>query len=160
MKARLQPNEKPDVETIKVSLIMLSLPQADIQAMIAYISDFQFIGTASRAVGLTRVSTPRLGMLASLDHSTHFYPLPDNFDPSSPILHVMEGVITCVASGRGVVRGLIYTEDGVLIATTLQEGVVRADTRGKKERGLVEGRGLGEEGEADDKVKVEAKAKL
>jgi acyl-CoA thioesterase 8 len=66
----------------------------------------------------------------------------------------MESVITDVASGRGVVRGLIYTEDGVLIATTLQEGVVRADTRGKKERGLVEGRGLGEEGEADNKVKA------
>lgn len=122
--------------------------------MIAYISDFQFIGVASRAVGLTRVSAPRLGMLASLDHSTHFYPLPPNFDPSSPMLHVMEGVITDVASGRGVVRGLIYTQDGVLIATTLQEGVVRADTRGKKEKGLVEGRGLGEEREADGSVKA------
>jgi acyl-CoA thioesterase len=93
-------------------------------------------------------------MLASLDHATHFYPLPANYDPSAPILHVMEGVITDVASGRGVVRGLIYTEDGILIATTLQEGVVRADTRGQKERGLVEGRGLGEEGEAGDKVKA------
>jgi acyl-CoA thioesterase 8 len=154
MKARLQPDEKPDIETIKASLASHQYPDANQQAMIAYISDFQFIGTASRAVGLTRVSAPRLGMLASLDHSTHFYPLPPNFDPSSPILHVMEGVVVDVASGRGVVRGLIYTEDGVLIATTLQEGVVRADTRGKKERGLVEGRGLGEEGEADDKVKA------
>lgn len=70
------------------------------------------------------------------------------------MLHVMEGIITDVASGRGLVRGLIYTQDGILIATSLQEGVVRADTRGKKEKGLVEGRGLGEEREADDPAKA------
>jgi acyl-CoA thioesterase 8 len=123
--------------------------------MIAYMSDFQYIGVASRSVGLTRISKPRLGMLASLDHSTHFYPIPADFDPSSPILHVMEAAIVDVPAGRGVVRGLIYTQNGVLLATTSQEGVVRADL-GKAEKGLVEGRGVGEE----DEAKAEVKAKL
>jgi acyl-CoA thioesterase 8 len=119
--------------------------------MIAYMSDFQYIGVASRSVGLTRISKPRLGMLASLDHSTHFYPIPADFDPSSPILHVMEAAIVDVPAGRGVVRGLIYTQNGVLLATTSQEGVVRADL-GKAEKG----RGVGEE----DEAKAEVKAKL
>ncbi len=56
----------------------------------------------------------------------------------------MDSPLTDVASGRGVVRGLLYTADGVLVATTLQEGVVRADL-GKGERGVVEGGGVGDE---------------
>jgi acyl-CoA thioesterase len=85
-------------------------------------------------------------MLASLDHTTHFYPFPNDFDPAEPMLHVMEGTIADVASGRGVVRGLVYTKGGRLVASTLQEGVVRADL-GRPERGLVEGGGVGETGE-------------
>ncbi|KAK4687359.1 hypothetical protein P7C73_g2754, partial [Tremellales sp. Uapishka_1] len=133
MRARMHEGETVDEEFIK--------------AMFAYMTDFQFIGTASKSVGLTRSSTPRLGMLASLDHTTHFYPLPPNFDPSTPLLHVMESPLTHVASGRGVVRGLLFTASGQLVAVTSQEGVVRADLKGMEERGLLEGRGVGEEEE-------------
>lgn len=101
--------------------------KADIKAMIAYITDIQFIGTAAQSVGLTWTSTPRLGMLASLDHSTHFYPLPDDFKPGDPMLHVMESVTADVGAGRGLVRGLLYDKKGRLLAATLQEGVVRAN---------------------------------
>ena len=89
-------------------------------------SDFQFIGTAARRIGLSALSTPRLGMLASLDHSVYFYPFPADSDQSRPLLHVMEAVVVDVGPGRGVVRGRIYTEAGHLIAVTMQEGVVRA----------------------------------
>jgi acyl-CoA thioesterase 8 len=123
--------------------------------MIAYMTDFQFIGTASRSVGLSRTSSPRLGMLASLDHTTHFYPLPPDFDPATPLLHVMESAIADVRSGRGLVRGTLYTPQGVMVAATLQEGVVRADL-GKAERRLVEGGGVVD---VDDHKKG-AKAKL
>lgn len=67
---------------------------------------------------------------ASLDHTTHYYALPDDFDPSAPLLHIMESVMVDVASGRGFVRGLLYTDKGVLVAATSQEGVVRADFGG------------------------------
>lgn len=40
----------------------------------------------------------------------------------------METVAVDVASGRGLVRGRVYTEKGVLVAATSQEGVIRADT--------------------------------
>ncbi|WVQ95093.1 acyl-CoA thioesterase II [Kwoniella sp. CBS 9459] len=142
LRARLHPSEKPDVETIK--------------AMIAYMTDFQFIGTASRSVGLHQGSTPRLGMLASLDHTIHFYPFPDDFDPSAPLLHVMESQAVDVASGRGVVQGRVYTSQGVLIAVTSQEGVVRADLKGLVAKGLVEGGAVGEE----EKDTAPAQAKL
>ncbi|EIW68264.1 hypothetical protein TREMEDRAFT_16478, partial [Tremella mesenterica DSM 1558] len=124
LKARLRPGEEPSEEIIKI--------------MIAYMSDFQFIGTAARSVGLSRASSPRLGMLASLDHSIHFYPFPERFRADEPLLHVMESALADVGSGRGVVRGTIYTQRGVLIATTLQEGVMRVDSKGR-EKGLVEG---------------------
>ncbi|WRT68545.1 acyl-CoA thioesterase II [Kwoniella shivajii] len=139
--ARLGPDEKPDIETVK--------------AMIAYMTDFQFIGTASRAVGLNQSSIPRIGMLASLDHSIHFYPFPENFDPSAPLLHVMEAQSVDVASGRGMLQGRVYTQEGDLIAVTAQEGVVRADLKGLEAKGLVEGGVVGEDNGAKQR-----KAKL
>lgn len=110
--------------------------------MIGYTTDFQYIGTAARSIGLTSASTPRLGMLATLDHTTHYYPFPEDFDASQPMLHVMQTTIADVDSGRGMVRGLVYTQKGELIAVTSQEGVVRADMRGLGERGVTEGGGF------------------
>ncbi|KLT46172.1 Thioesterase/thiol ester dehydrase-isomerase [Cutaneotrichosporon oleaginosum] len=118
MRARLQPDEK--------------LTPNMVRALIAFATDFQFIGTGARAVGLSGTSKPRLGMMASLDHCLHFYPLPADFDPSAPLLHVMDSVQVDVASGRGFVRGCVYTENGHLVASTSQEGVIRADISGKK----------------------------
>lgn len=93
-------------------------------------TDFQFIGTAARAVGLSGTSRPRLGMMASIDHTTHYYPLPEDFDPEAPLLHVMEAVEVDVGAGRGFVRGEVFTQKGQLIATTSQEGVCRAELPG------------------------------
>ena len=120
--------------------------------MIAYMTDFQFIGTAARSVGLTQSSTPRLGMLATLDHSTHFYPF--SWDVREPLLHVMETEAVDVAAGRGLVRGLVYTSKGELVAGTLQEGVVRADFGSREAKGLVEGGGVGD---VEEEGKVKAK---
>lgn len=120
LKARLGEGEVLDSNTIKV--------------MFGFMTDFQFIGTAARAVGLSGTSDPKLGMMASLDHTMHFYPLPDDFDASEPVLHMMEAAAVDVASGRGVVRGTVYSHKGDLLATTLQEGVVRADFSGGKIR--------------------------
>lgn len=64
---------------------------------------------------------------ASLDHTTHYYPFPADFDASAPLLHIMESAAVDIASGRGLVRGLVYTEKGTLVAATSQEGVIRAD---------------------------------
>jgi len=67
LKARLGPGERLDEETTRVCSSSSGQYVANsVQAMFAYMTDFQFIGTASRSVGLTRTSTPRLGMLVSI----------------------------------------------------------------------------------------------
>ena len=128
--------------------------------MIAYMTDFQFIGTAAQSVGLTWTSQPRLGMLASLDHTTHFYPFPEDFSPGEPLLHVMQAMAADVGSGRGLVRGALYTKEGRLIGTTLQEGVVRASFGKDKEKG--KGKEGGQEGgvKGDKKGLSRREAKL
>lgn len=97
------------------------------KCILAYISDFQFVGTAAQSVGLSHASNPQLGMMASLDHVIYFYGKP--FSASRWMLHVIESPRT--GEGRGVVNGRFYTQEGELIAVTTQEGVVRAArTRG------------------------------
>lgn len=61
-------------------------------------------------------------MLASLDHSMHFYD--NDIDASDWLLFYMECPV--VRSGRGLVHGRIYTRDGRLAVICNQEGVVRA----------------------------------
>jgi len=39
------------------------------------------------------------------------------------LLHAMESPIA--VGGRGLARGLVYTRDGVLVASTAQEGLMR-----------------------------------
>ncbi|GAA5879101.1 hypothetical protein JCM3774_005570 [Rhodotorula dairenensis] len=92
------------------------------KCVLAYASDLNFIGTAARATGLGSHTTPRLGMLASLDHSMYFY---DNtVDAHDWNLFYMNSSIT--RSGRGLVHGRIYKRDGTLAVVCTQEGVVRA----------------------------------
>ncbi|TXT15630.1 hypothetical protein VHUM_00133 [Vanrija humicola] len=112
-----------------------------IRALFGFMTDFQFIGTAGVTVGLSGMSKPRLGMMASLDHTMHYYPLPPDFDITRPLLHIMEAAAVDVPSGRGTVRGLLYTDTGYLVATTEQEGVVRASF-GKGQRPTTEAKRL------------------
>lgn len=91
------------------------------KCVIAYASDLSFIGTAARHAGLGGNTTPKLGMLASLDHSMHFW---DDADASDWLLFYMQSQV--VGAGRGLVSGRIYRRDGTLAVTVLQEGVVRA----------------------------------
>lgn len=106
----------------------------EIRAMIGYVTDTQAIATAGRTIGLSADSNPKLGMVATIDHTIHYYPFPDNYDGTQPLLHILEAQIVDLKVGRGYITGRVYTEDGVLIATTSQEGVVRAQTPGVRPR--------------------------
>ena len=129
LKARLPPHDKIDEELAK--------------AMIGYMTDFHFIGTVARAVGLTSATKPSIGMLATLDHTVTYYPFPPDFDIGQPLLHVMEAAVADVAAGRGLARGLLYDARGNLLAVTQQEGVVRAKFKDlQTEKGVMEGGGF------------------
>ncbi|BGP29533.1 acyl-CoA thioesterase [Rhodotorula toruloides] len=98
-------------------------PDPDFQkCVLAYASDLNFIGTAARATGLGASTKPRLGMLASLDHSMYFYDT--TVDAHDWNLFYMNSPVT--SNGRGLVHGRIYKRDGTLAVVCTQEGVVRA----------------------------------
>ncbi|EJU04943.1 Thioesterase/thiol ester dehydrase-isomerase [Dacryopinax primogenitus] len=102
------------------------------KCIVAYLSDLAFIGVAGKAMRLSNVAKPpnRLAMLSSLDHSIWFYD--HNINCGDWLLHVIECPVG--GSGRGLVHGRLYTQDGRLVAVTTQEGVVRADVDVKEEK--------------------------
>ncbi|MEM7481690.1 MAG: acyl-CoA thioesterase II [Acidobacteriota bacterium] len=88
------------------------------RAMLAYVSDYYLIGTATRPHG-TSVFDPRL-QLASLDHALWFQ-RPFRLDE-----WLLYSIVSPSASGgRGVSRGEIFRRDGALVAVVAQEGVMR-----------------------------------
>jgi len=92
------------------------------QYLLAYASDFTFLSTAMYPHGVSWM-TPGM-QVASLDHAMWFH---RRLRMDEWLLHVVESP---VASGaRGLVRGKFYAQDGALVATTVQEGLIRDRTR-------------------------------
>jgi len=86
--------------------------------VLAYASDFGFLATAMYPHG---VSFMQPGMqVASLDHAIWFH-RPLRMDEW--LLHVVES--PSASSGRGLVSGRMFSEDGRLVASTMQEGLIR-----------------------------------
>ncbi|KAJ2659465.1 acyl-CoA thioesterase [Coemansia sp. RSA 1200] len=102
------------------------------QSMLAYASDFGFIGTSLRPFQLDQPDTNyKLSMLVSLDHTIWFH---ESFRADDWLLYVIES--PRAASGRGLVVGRIYNQEGVLVASTAQEGVVRGSSLGNEDEAL------------------------
>lgn len=86
--------------------------------LLAYASDYAFLTTALLPHGVTWL-TPGM-QVASLDHVMWFH-RPLRVDEW--LLHVVDS--PSASGARGLVRGRIFTEDGRLVATTAQEGLIR-----------------------------------
>ena len=88
------------------------------QSLLGYASDFNFLVVALQPHGVGFLEP---GMqVASSDHSMWFH---RPFDMNEWLLYSVES--TSASSARGFVRGEFYTQDGVLVASTVQEGVMR-----------------------------------
>ena len=87
------------------------------QALLAYASDFSLLGTAMRPHGVSWMSGVQT---ASLDHILWFH-RPTNF--SRWHLYVQDS--PSASGARGFNRGALYREDGVLVASAAQEGLIR-----------------------------------
>jgi acyl-CoA thioesterase II len=86
--------------------------------LLAYASDFHFLATAMQPHGISWL-TPGL-QIASLDHVMWFH-RPFRMDE-----WLLYDVQSPTASGaRGLVRGSFYTRSGELVASTMQEGLIR-----------------------------------
>tara|TARA_R110001599_G_scaffold353870_1_gene601359 strand:- start:153133 stop:154014 length:882 start_codon:yes stop_codon:yes gene_type:complete len=87
-------------------------------ALLAYMSDAFLLDVCLITHG--RTFKDRRLQVASLDHGLWFH---DDFRVDDWLLHVVE--TDRVSGGRGLARGSFYTRDGRLVASTVQQGVMR-----------------------------------
>ena len=88
------------------------------QQILTYVSDYNILST-TLFPHLTKADFSNT-IMASLDHSMYFY---RDFDFSDWLLYRIESPNT--SNARGMSIGHVYTRDGVLIATAVQEGLIR-----------------------------------
>jgi acyl-CoA thioesterase II len=88
------------------------------QVILAYASDMNLLSTAMRPHQV-HWQTPGF-QSASLDHAMWFH-APTDFNA----WHLYHHDSPSAADGRGLIRGAIYAEDGTLVASVAQEGLMR-----------------------------------
>lgn len=88
------------------------------RCLLAYASDMTLLDTALLPHGLAW-NDPAL-QVASLDHSLYFHGTPPLDDW---LLYAQDSPIA--VGGRGLNRGLIFARDGQLVASAIQEGLIR-----------------------------------
>lgn len=88
------------------------------RCFLAYISDTMLVGTAALPHPVSFLD-PRF-QVASLDHAMWFH---EDFRVDDWLLYAMDSPKS--ANARGLARGLIFTRSGRLVATVIQEGLIR-----------------------------------
>jgi len=88
------------------------------QNLLTYVSDYELLGVATLPHGLsfTRGSV----IMASLDHALWFH---GEVRMDEWLLYAMDSPSS--SGARGLARGQLFTEDGRLVASTTQEGLMR-----------------------------------
>jgi acyl-CoA thioesterase-2 len=92
------------------------------QYLLAYASDHGFLATAMFPHGVTFFSGEV--QVASLDHVMWFHA---PFRVDEWLLHVIDS--PAARGSRALVRGRVFTQDGRLVASTAQEGLLRKRSR-------------------------------
>jgi acyl-CoA thioesterase-2 len=90
--------------------------------LLAYVSDYSLVGSALLPHGVTWF-TPGM-QVASLDHAMWFH---QPFRIDEWLLYAIES--PSASGARGLARGSFYTQDGRLVATCAQEGLIRRRER-------------------------------
>jgi acyl-CoA thioesterase-2 len=95
------------------------------QNLLAYVSDYELLGTSTLPHGLPfgRGTV----QMASLDHALWFH---RDVRVDEWLLYSMDG--PNASGARGFARGQFFTQDGTLVASTAQEGLVRVLTEEQK----------------------------
>lgn len=88
------------------------------EILLAYVADYNFLPTATLPHGISFLD-PRVQM-ASLDHAMHYH---RTVRVDEWLLYSIES--PNMSNNRGLVRGQIFDRDGRLLASTVQEGVIR-----------------------------------
>lgn len=90
--------------------------------LLAYASDFNFLPTALQPHGLSFMS-PNM-QVATIDHAMWFH---REFRLDDWILYAIDS--PSASGARGLVRGQFYNRKGELVASTMQEGVIRQHSK-------------------------------
>jgi acyl-CoA thioesterase-2 len=88
------------------------------RTLLAYVSDFYLIGTATLPHGISYLGGNLI--MASLDHAMWFH---RDVRLDNWLLYDCDSPSAC--GSRGLARGLIYDQQGRLVASTAQEGMIR-----------------------------------
>lgn len=88
------------------------------RAMLAYASDFHLIGSVALPHGISYLQ--RNVQVASLDHALWYH---RPFRVDEWLLYACDS--PTAQGARGLARGMIFTADGRLVASTAQEGLIR-----------------------------------
>ena len=88
------------------------------RTILAYISDFSLLDTNLLPHAIHILDTQI--QVASIDHAIWFH---REFRMDEWLVYVCEGITT--TSARGLSQGRFYTSDGTLVASTMQEGLIR-----------------------------------
>lgn len=86
--------------------------------LLAYASDFNFLPTALQPHGISFLD-PTM-QIVSIDHAMWYH---QDFNLDEWLLYVVESSVA--SDGRALVRGQFFTQKGVLVASTIQEGLIR-----------------------------------
>ncbi len=88
------------------------------QYLLGYASDFNFLPTALQPHGVGFLEKDI--KIATIDHSMWFH---RPFKLDDWLLYAIDS--PSASGARGFVRGQIYNYEGVLVASTVQEGLIR-----------------------------------
>jgi acyl-CoA thioesterase-2 len=88
------------------------------RALLAYASDFHLLGTTTFPHGISYYQ--HNVQMASLDHGMWFH---RPFRADEWLLYSLDS--PSAQGGRGIARGLVYDRHGKLVASTVQEGLIR-----------------------------------
>jgi acyl-CoA thioesterase-2 len=120
----LHPARRPPYQNI---WFRLTAPVGDSpvlqRALLAYASDFHLIGTSTLPHGISHLS--HNVQMASLDHAMWFH---RPFRIDEWLLYSFDS--PTAQGARGLARGMIFSRDGSLVASTAQEGLVRVRDEG------------------------------
>lgn len=87
--------------------------------LLAYASDFNFLPTALQPHGKSFMA-PNM-QVATIDHAMWFH---HDFRFDEWLLYAVDSPVA--SGGRGLVRGQFFNRAGTLVASTIQEGVIRS----------------------------------
>lgn len=113
----LEPREPRRAHWMKAQMTLPDDPFLH-QCILAFSSDFALMGTAMLPHA-AHFMQPEM-QCASIDHAMWFH---RPFRVDDWLLYSMDS--PSASSAKGINRGLIHTRDGVLIASTAQEGLIR-----------------------------------